>query len=424
MTSEWKRLSAAERDFWLKLARPLRLVGWVLLGLAALLLAVIVLIAVNGRQLPSLGTCIFPAIVAGLGAFCFVIARRIHDRRVPQLATVFFWVFAGAGALCLAGGLIGGITVHIDMFWLLPFGLAFIAAGFVARKLFVLPEGTKVVNIQSVNAPTRDYWERPATVSQSQTLVVDENASAAQVDAKIEAHRRASLQRQWQARPDWAAGRIEQESLHHAGRRRLAAMLYAGIAIVLIAIALWQRDVTWLFAAVIGAIVAGVLVMKQIRATRRQRRFAPSHLVLASTPVFVGETLRATVQTGVSRQMQVGGCFALTLECVHRWQEAVDSAHDDGVDQDRTEHHRDVLWSGSAQAAAAADGDSPDYLSVPVTFDLPADQPATTLGGAGESVAWELTIEATLDDIDYSAEFKLPVFARADEAMPAVASAT
>lgn len=416
MINEWERRPEGERAFYRELVGPLRMVGWALRVLAAVFAIAIIFIALQNQQFPPTGILLIPIVIFALGELFFFAVRCIQRQTIPQLPTLACWAFIGAGAAMIIGGLLGGIS-EPDMFWLAAFGLPFVGIGYLAHKLFVVPKGKKAVTIGAHTVPGRNYWGQATTISQGQIIYVDENADESAVETEIATVKQQQVQQLWQERADWAAGRIEQESLQHRGGKLAATVLYSGLGIGLLILAVWLRDGFWIFAALLGCSVATALVVHQIRETLRNRRFGSGYLILESTPVFLGDTLQATVQTGVQQQERPHDGFTLTLECVHRWQERVDSAHDDDADRDRTEYHRDVLWSASMQTYGEAYDSNPVCLAASVRFDLPAEQPATTLGGTGEGISWELKIEAALKGIDYSADFKLPVFAREDEAL-------
>jgi hypothetical protein len=74
-----------------------------------------------------------------------------------------------------------------------------------------------------------------------------------------------------------------------------------------------------------------------------------------------------------------------------------------------------VLWEAEqwTDGRFRADGLG---LSIPVRFELPGDQPATTLPPGGEGILWELEVSAEMDGLDYRAEFEVPVLARSASA--------
>jgi hypothetical protein len=66
-----------------------------------------------------------------------------------------------------------------------------------------------------------------------------------------------------------------------------------------------------------------------------------------------------------------------------------------------------VLWQDERREPGHVGARSAHVL-VPVRFALPADRPATTLGG-GEGIAWELEVFAAMPGLDYRATFTLPI---------------
>jgi len=74
-----------------------------------------------------------------------------------------------------------------------------------------------------------------------------------------------------------------------------------------------------------------------------------------------------------------------------------------------------VLWETEqwADGRVRADG---IRLSIPVRFELPADQPPTTLPPSDRGVVWVLAVTAEMDGLDYRAEFEVPVLPRSASA--------
>jgi hypothetical protein len=310
------------------------------------------------------------------------------------------YVFMGFGTLVVAMGI---VTVMDDPagFFAILFGLVFVAAGFLTRRLFAVPEGKKAVAVEGHAADIATRDGRGGTRTQSSVIHVDENAT----EAEVAAARAAWLRARWAERPDWAEGVIRSDDVKHGGLAVLAAGLWSVFALGALGAALIWGDIAWLVAVGAGVVALGFIV-NAARMTLRRRKFGDSRLRLERTPLALGGRLAGEVATGVPRGMRLADGFAVTLRCVHRWEETTGSG-----DNRRSHMRRDTLWETTARHPGATRAGSGGVV-VPVAFALPGDQPPATLGGGNEGIVWELSVSASVPGIDYAASFELPVLDR------------
>ena len=138
------------------------------------------------------------------------LSRRMRDDPAFEIGHLGGVIFTAVGAAMAAGGVVmtfqdpGGIAMII-------FGLVFLGAGWMARKLFVTPEGMKKVAVQTSSASVDHGLGRETSVSSTTYINVHEDATEEEI---------AETRRQWQAdriadREDWARGEIEQEANRH-----------------------------------------------------------------------------------------------------------------------------------------------------------------------------------------------------------------
>ncbi len=149
----------------------------------------------------------------------------------------------------------------------------------------------------------------------------------------------------------------------------------------------------------------------EFRATLRlyrrlhQRKFGTSILVLDRVPAAPGEVMTGEVECGIPVEARPVYGFRLLLRCVHRWQET----YRRGSDLDRRTHdHRDILWEDERRTHGTPDHDL-RIVRIPVTFRLPTDRPGSSPFHAEEGIAWELTVTAEFEGLDYRARFVIPV---------------
>ena len=382
------------------MAGPVR---WV--GTGVVVLGAVVLVAGSAAMLLagegfSVGPILTAAVLGGIGLALRHFAGRLVRGDGPELPVVASYVFIGVGAVML----VGGIALVFDDpggFALMAFGLVFAGAGYLARRLFATPAGKRAVAVSSHTVGIRGYDGRRGRRSQASIVHVDENAT----EAEVEAVQRAWLDEQWRRRPDWVAGRIEADAARSGNLVFVAAGLWTALALALAGAGHAWDEFIWLPAG-LAALVAIAFWAAAARTWLHRRKFAPSCLVLETTPVWLGERLAGEVETGVPRSVRPKDGFRLVLRCVHRWEERRGSGSDR-----RTEQRRDVLWQEEGRELGRASARQPNLL-LPVRFYLPEDRPATSLGGGSEGIVWELEVTATLPGLDYGVGFELPVLAR------------
>lgn len=306
-------------------------------------------------------------------------------------------VFMGFGALVAVMGVVTSFDDPAGIFAIL-FGLVFVGAGYLMRRLFAVPEGQKAVAIEGHTAGIATWDGRAGTRSQSSVIQVDADAS----ETEVAEARAAWLRARWAERPDWVAGTIRSDDAKHGGLARLAAGLWSAFALAALVAALIWGDIAWLVAAG-SALVALGLMVNAVRMALRRRKFGDSVLRLAQTPLALGGQLEGEVTTGVPRRMRLADGFAVAVRCSHRWQETTGSGS-----TRRTRYRRDTLWETSTRHPGATHAGS-DGVTVPIAFALPENQPPATLGGGNEGILWELSVVASVPGIDFAATFELPV---------------
>lgn len=319
----------------------------------------------------------------------------------PDPASLPRWgarAFQGFGALLAVGGL---VLVFDDPagFAMLGAGLLFLGIGTLVGRLFTPAPGTRSVRLEGDAGTVVGTDGRALHRRSGRVLAVPEEAGP----AAVEAVRREALREQWQARPDWVAGRVLAEDQRTGHRLKGALVAWSVFTALALAAALRWGDLAWLVAGVGGILTAG-LAVETVRRGLRLRRFAPSVLVLAERPIPLGGVLEGEVDTGVPGTLAVADGFVLELECFRRWEEQAPG----GDRSAPTRLHRDSLYLVKERVPGFAD-DPGGSWHVPVRFPVPADRPPATLDAAVEGVCWELRIRASLPGIDFEADFRLPV---------------
>lgn len=321
--------------------------------------------------------------------------RRLDLGRVAGL------VFGGAGGLMI----LGGIAMVFDDpagFALIAFGAVFAGAGYAAYRVMRTPKGRKTVAVSEHTSAIRAPLGVTGTRTRSVLIHVDEDAT----EEEITSARRQWRQDRWQRRPDWVTGRITTEETRTGGLLRGAAVAWQVFAWGFVAVSLLWLDLPWIILAG-PVVVAQLLTVAAVRAALLRRKFGPSTLQLHHTPVFLGERLLGTVETGVQERHGPPDGFRVRVACEHRVE------YEDR--DDHTHIRSTVLWEHEHRVDGQSAPGLPRRLHVPLDLPLPDDQPSSTLDSDREGIFWELTVSAAVPGLDYRATFRLPAFLRADD---------
>lgn len=372
-------------------AGPVRWLGIGFMAIGALTLAGGIVSQVATFDPEELAGLVVPLLFVGAGVGLMRLARRMRDDPAFEIGHLAGVIFAAVGAAMVAGGVVltfqdpGGIA-------LIVFGLVFLGAGWMARKLFVTPQGMKKVAVQSGSATVRHGLGRETQVSSTTYIDVPEDATEAEIAEAREAWKADRLAE----RPDWARGVIEQEANRHGNIVAYAAAGFLALSIVMFLIGAFVDEFFYLFGVFMGIVsilLAGHAVLKAIRA----RKFGAARFHMKRSPIAPGEHLEGEIRTEVARERLDDDQFTLTLSCRqivrHR-------------SNDRTHYNTTVLWSDNRIVPATGN----TALTVPVSFTTPGDRPSATMGhDRSTSYRWQLEATAAAPGIDFVAVFDLPV---------------
>ena len=310
--------------------------------------------------------------------------------KLVGLAFTVWGVFLIAGGIVLTIADLSGLKA-------VAFGLVFLGAGRLARRKLAPPEGTRAVEVGGYEARIETSEGARGTRRQRSIIYVDASAT----DEEVEAAKVEWLREQWRSRPDWVTGRIVTQDERGRVLVAAAAVVWSALAVVLAVMALVFGAGVGI-AATVFVLAAGALLAHALTVKVHRRKFGRSLLALERTPAFLGGVLSGEVESGIQENAAPFNGFRIRLRCVHRWEEKPRRGSRNTI------HRRQVLWEAEQWTdgrVRAEDG----CLSIPVRFDLPADQPATTLPPGDEGIAWELEVTGEMDGLDYRVEFEVPV---------------
>lgn len=300
--------------------------------------------------------------------------------------------FIGAGVLLSRG--------DPELLLLVPMGAVFIAAGFMARWWTRTPKGMKRVTADENRLSGPGPLKHFEFVQTDSTLVPKDAAEAAVEKARLDL-----LTKRWSARPDWATGIIDSEQSRNATGLWIMLLVSFVVWAVLSTLAWWFRDPLLLFGTAIFTIGFALLLYIAGRDFWTRYRDGDSHLHLEVSPVHPGGVLKGRVRTGLSGRRLPRDPFEMDLRCVETTVQ--------GSGKSRPAPR--VLWEATHRRPAQISDGS---IVVDVEFDLPADQPPTTLSVAHPRVRWELYLRLPRKGLNFRNLFYLPVVDQ-DQRLPA-----
>jgi hypothetical protein len=209
------------------------------------------------------------------------------------------------------------------------------------------------------------------------------------------------LQRQhpnepWMWNPEWASGRISDQSRTATAALWAFAILWNAIAspsLVFLPAELAKGNYAILLALVFPLVGAGLLAAA-VRATLRAMRFRRSTLVLDTVPAPLGGELRGRVEVDYA-PLADAASVVVRLSAVNR--------RSTGKSTTET-----IVWQEEYELPRGSLLRTMNGVAIPIEIDIPHDAPQSR--PEMPQMLWRLTIDAELPGIDYSATFVVPVF--------------
>mgnify|MGYP000052807321 CR=1 FL=1 len=316
-----------------------------------------------------------------------------------SLGKLGFWVFVGFGGATTLGGVVLTFQDPAGPA-LIAFGLVFVGAGFMARRLFTAPDGKKSIIVEEDVFQARRLDGQSASLASGVVIHVDADAGPEEIAAAKAAWTTAQYAA---ARPDWATGRIVAEGDRRRGMFVMAAIVWTVFASCALAAALIWGDVAW-FVLVGAAPIAVLLATKAVSGAARRPKLGQSQLLMRNPPARLGDVVEGDVQTSLPLDRMPRNGFQIELACIRRWGERRSDAN---ANRPRTAFRSETLWRDAASAKPA--GGENGGLKAPVRFQLAETAPHSTLGQESAGIVWELSVAADMDGRDYRARFIAPV---------------
>lgn len=280
---------------------------------------------------------------------------------------LFATPFAGFGLFAIAGGIKKIHAGSNEGIFLCLFGLVFAAVGFGLMY---------------------------AAITAGRRQKASEEKWAAQTEGG---------KKVWMARDDWAAGKIKSRNLAQGIIFLIMGTMFSVIGGISTFFVFKQELPKGNYAALLVLLfpLVGVAFLGAfVRGMLAQRRFGNCWFELAQVPAPLGGSLDGLIQTERPLILEQG--LHLKLSCIRR------TVTGSGKNRHT---HENILWQDEKvfRSDAPLPTDGLGGSGIPVHFNLPADQPESTLRG-DSNVIWRLEARAKMAGPDFTAMFEVPVF--------------
>ena len=209
----------------------------------------------------------------------------------------------------------------------------------------------------------------------------------------------------WLWRQDWAASRVESKNKSSVIGwwigAVLANMLFLPMSLGSISKGLSTQDPTYIVPAALG-LMGLLMLFGAIRATIRFERFGKTYFEMASLPFSPGSRLVGAIHIHLDENVRHG--VELKLWCTR----TVVTGSGNGRSV-----HKMPLWEESKNIPPTSLAHGPLDTIIAVEFTIPPDAPQTDHDNPDDQIQWSLKVNADVPGVNYSDEFELPVFRKA-----------
>ena len=136
----------------------------------------------------------------------------------------------------------------------------------------------------------------------------------------------------------------------------------------------------------------------------REYKFGVTRLKLETMPGRLGQSLHAVFHTQIDNADRPEEGFDVSLTCYRRY--VTVRVFSDGDKYEKV--NRDIQWREAKTVQPRVGSDN--TLDIPVSFDVPTDQPTSSPRKTKDRIVWALEATADVPWIEFSSEFEIPVF--------------
>jgi hypothetical protein len=374
---------------------------WFVIGFGIFIILLSLLFLIDGEIGGFFGTAVTGLGLAGLAWA----ARRIFiipkDGGKPiDIGKIAGIIFGGAGTCMVIGSILLLFDEDIEAaIGLFIFGCVFCGAGYLAYRIFRPPQGKKQVLVSERFQKFTGRYGEPGQRTSRQFVYVDENMS----ESEINKMQNEWTEKPWTQRKDWAAGKVIEEGAQNLGFLIVFTILWNLISNGITAIAFiseWEAgDVPWFM--LIFPIVGLILIIVTIRTWIRRRKFGISIMKLDTLPAYLGDRLKATVETGVSALDDPARSFNVKFLCAEK------KSTRDREGKKRVSVRE--IWSEEHEVYGQL-SESMKTFTISIYFNVPSDLPPTHLIPEDDRTLWKVNVTSKVPGVDYAAQFEVPVY--------------
>lgn len=213
----------------------------------------------------------------------------------------------------------------------------------------------------------------------------------------------------WKVRPAWRTPQIAEDTSSNGGYILMAVLWNAfswPMAGWLIYDEMQKANPEWAVLFVLIFPAAGLFLgWGALSRVLHKRKYGVATFDMETMPGRLGQRLQGVIQTGVQAHTAPEEGFHVRLSCYRRY---VRYTRDSDGDR-RKEVKKDLKWRDEKKVRGRPYG-AKDRLEVPISFELPTDQPPSTPEKKETRIMWKLDVEAEVPGLDFDTDFEIPVF--------------
>ena len=374
---------------------------WFVIGFGIFIILISVLFLIDGEIGGFFGTAVTGLAFVGLAWAArkiFLIPR--DDSKPLDISKIAGIIFGGAGMCMIIGSILLLLDEDIEAFiGMFIFGSVFCGAGYLAYRIFRPPEGKKQVLVSERLQKFTGRYGQAGERTSKQFIYVDENVP----ESEINKMQTEWAKKPWTQRKDWAAGKVIQEGAQQLGFLIVFTILWNLISNGITAFAFiseWETgDVPWFM--LIFPIVGLILIVVTIRTWIRRRKFGISIMTLDTIPAYLGDRLRASIETGVNALDDPARSFNVKFLCAEK------KSSRDSEGKKRVSVRE--IWSEEHEVYGQL-SESMKTFTISIFFNVPSDLPPTHLIPEDDRTLWKVNVTSKVPGVDYAAQFEVPVY--------------
>lgn len=215
----------------------------------------------------------------------------------------------------------------------------------------------------------------------------------------------------WTVRPAWQTKELT-EDRSSEGRTTTWAVLWNlvtwPLAVIILREAIWQPpEPEWAALLILIFPAVGIgFAWSALKRVLHRWKYGTSTLRMETMPGRLGRRLRARLRAPLAPDEAPEDGFHVQLSCYRRY---VDHTGEGSTVR------RDLKWRDEKHLRGQPSSEKEGVTEVPLSFELPSDQPSSTPHKTKERMLWEVSVSADVPGLDYESAFEIPVFEPDDQ---------